>query len=64
MSSRHVEEGAGREYVDPRDYSCDYCSKTIYGGLLHQVTLGRSISWLCPTCFDRMQDEYERMVAS
>ena len=49
-----------REYVDPRDYTCDYCART-YGGLLHQVNLGGSISWLCETCYQRQQDEYERL---
>lgn len=59
--SRHVEEGAGAEYADPRDYTCDYCARMTYRGLLHQVNLGGSISMLCDSCFQRQQDEYERL---
>lgn len=58
MSSRHPEPGAGAEYADPRDSSCDYCGRTIYTGLLHQITLGGSLSWQCSECFARTQQRY------
>ncbi len=61
MSGRHAEEGAGCEYVDPRDYTCDYCGHTIYQQLLIQVTRNDRIRWLCDTCYQRQQDEFERV---
>lgn len=63
MSSRHVEEGAGREYADPRDATCDYCGKVVYTGLLHQSKFGKnSLAWLCDECFLRSQSRYDAMV--
>lgn len=57
MSSRHAEAGAGAEYVDPRDFTCDHCGRTIYYGLLHQLTLDHNINWFCETCYQRVMDE-------
>jgi hypothetical protein len=53
LASRHPEEGAGREYADPKDYSCDRCGHTIYGGLLRQVIKDWRVWWLCEACWRR-----------
>jgi hypothetical protein len=53
MSSRHVEEGAGREYADPRDHSCSWCAKTVYSGRLTQRQMMSGPMWLCQTCDER-----------
>jgi hypothetical protein len=64
MSSRHVEEGAGAEYVDPRDFTCDYCARTVYQDVLRTVNIGGSLSHLCPTCHERQEDDYQRMTGA
>lgn len=58
MCSRHFDGGAGAEYLDPRDRSCDYCAKDIYDGSLRSVTIGGSTSWLCGACFARQQERF------
>ena len=59
--SRHPEPGAGAEYEDPRDSSCDMCGKTVYTGLLHQVTFGNSLSWWCSACWERHEARRKAM---
>jgi hypothetical protein len=53
MSSRHAEEGAGREYADLRDHSCSWCAKTVYSGRLTQRQMMSEPMWLCQTCDER-----------
>lgn len=63
MCSSHAPEaGADSEPVDRFDASCDYCGKTVYSGQIRPVTLGRSTSWLCDSCHDRQQAQYDEMV--
>ena len=64
MSSRHMEEGAGAEYADPRDSWCDRCGKTIYRGRLYPQTMSGTTEWLCSACVQRDRERYERMVGA
>ena len=62
VSSRHVEEGAGAEYVDRRDTSCDLCGKTVYNGSLRVETNGLTILWKCGACRERDEARWRSMV--
>ena len=65
-SSQRPENGADSELVeraDPRDSTCDYCGRMVFGGGIRPVSIGTSISWLCDACHDRQEQQYQEMTA-